>query len=207
VSAAISPLEQFWMPGVQPEPHPDQRRRPGHPVRVVCHIRGHPNQTDAVLAACVRLVRHRKRTCSRPGVQVEQYVRNNYYIASGNVNYTFRNGTRSASRSTRRRICSGNASNPELGIFAQDQWRIDRLTLTLGLRFDYLNGSVPTQPYPGESEVERQVRRPGWVEGGGTVTNEWFPPQTFPPVANIRPGRHQPTVGGAYDLFGNGGRP
>src|SRR5262249_24320216 len=33
----------------------------------------------------------------------------------------------------------------DLGIFAQDQWTMRRLTLNLGVRFDYFNGDVPAQ--------------------------------------------------------------
>ena len=32
-----------------------------------------------------------------------------------------------------------------LGVFAQDQWTLDRLTLNLGLRYDHLNGHVPAR--------------------------------------------------------------
>ena len=35
-----------------------------------------------------------------------------------------------------------------LGIFAQDQWTLNRLTANLGVRFDYMNGRVPAQNRP-----------------------------------------------------------
>jgi hypothetical protein len=35
--------------------------------------------------------------------------------------------------------------NADLGVFAQDQWKINRLMLNLGLRFDYLNQGSPAQ--------------------------------------------------------------
>jgi len=38
--------------------------------------------------------------------------------------------------------------NPDLGLYAQDQWTIKRLTLNYGLRFDYLRGYVPAQQLP-----------------------------------------------------------
>jgi len=38
-----------------------------------------------------------------------------------------------------------NQVKMDLGIFAQDQWTMRRLTLNLGARFDYFNGYVPAQ--------------------------------------------------------------
>ena len=32
-----------------------------------------------------------------------------------------------------------------MGIYAQDQWAISRLTLNLGVRYDYFSGYVPAQ--------------------------------------------------------------
>ena len=37
---------------------------------------------------------------------------------------------------------------PDLGLFAQDQWTYRRLTLNLGLRFDWFRGSIPEQDVP-----------------------------------------------------------
>src|SRR5262249_57580894 len=33
----------------------------------------------------------------------------------------------------------------DISLFGQDQWKINRLTVNLGLRFDYFNGYVPAQ--------------------------------------------------------------
>ncbi len=38
--------------------------------------------------------------------------------------------------------------NADLGLFAQDQWRVGRITLNGGLRFDYFNTSIPAQSAP-----------------------------------------------------------
>jgi len=74
--------------------------------------------------------------------------------------------------------------NPELGIFIQDQWTIKRLTLNLGLRYEYLQNSAPVV------HVD-----------AGPLTDEI----TFP-AAGCIPCWHDinPRVAGAYDLFGNG---
>jgi hypothetical protein len=71
-----------------------------------------------------------------------------------------------------------------LGLFAQDQWRRNRLTVNAGVRFDYLQNDNPAQ--------------------GG-------PPTIFAPVAKSYPAQNvarwtdlSPRLGVAYDLFGNG---
>ena len=71
-----------------------------------------------------------------------------------------------------------------LGLYAQDQWNIDRMTLNLGVRFDYLNGMVRDQHMP-----------------AGT----FVPARDFQAVKNVPNWTDiNPRLGIAYDLFGNG---
>jgi len=74
--------------------------------------------------------------------------------------------------------------NADLGIYAQDQWTIDRLTLNLGIRFDYLNAKLEAQSFPAGTFV------PARTLGELTGLPNW---------KDINP-----RVGAAYDLFGNG---
>jgi hypothetical protein len=70
------------------------------------------------------------------------------------------------------------------GVFAQDQWVLNRLTLNFGLRFDYFNGYVPAQS-----------------AGAGT----YVPARQFAEVKDVPNWTDlSPRVGGVYDLFGNG---
>jgi hypothetical protein len=74
----------------------------------------------------------------------------------------------------------------ELGIYAQDQWRVNRLTLNYGLRFDYYNGYIP------------EVNRPA----GAFVPEAHFEPiHGAPAWSDINP-----RTGAAYDLSVTAGR-
>jgi hypothetical protein len=74
--------------------------------------------------------------------------------------------------------------NADLGLYAQDQWTVNRFTFNLGLRFDYLNSKLETQDFPAGTFVparhlDEQPDLPSWKDLG-------------------------PRVGIAYDVFGNG---
>ena len=72
----------------------------------------------------------------------------------------------------------------ELGIYAQDQWTVKKLSVNYGLRFDYYNGYVPAVNEPAH-DFTPAVSYPA-VHGG-------------PAWKDINP-----RLGAAYDLFGNG---
>ena len=74
--------------------------------------------------------------------------------------------------------------NAMTGVYVTDQWTQKRLTLNLGLRFDYNNGSVPAQDQPAgrflaARHFDEVTNVPNWKDLG-------------------------PRIGVAYDLFGNG---
>ena len=71
-----------------------------------------------------------------------------------------------------------------IGIYAQDQWTIDRLTLNLGVRFDYFEAGYPDQT---------------------TEPMTWSPtPRTFPGATVASWKDLQPRLGVVYDLAGDG---
>ena len=73
-----------------------------------------------------------------------------------------------------------------MGLFAQDQWTIKRVTLNLGVRFDYFNAYVPAQHIgPGPNVPTRNV--------------------DFAQVDDVPNWKNtSPRLGVSYDLFGNG---
>jgi len=71
-----------------------------------------------------------------------------------------------------------------LGLYAQDQWTLKRLTANLGVRFDYINGSVPAQHRPA---------------GRFVGAFDFAEVENVPNYKDIAP-----RLGAAYDLFGNG---
>lgn len=72
----------------------------------------------------------------------------------------------------------------DLGIFGQDSWKIERLTLNLGLRMDVAQQSIPENP---------------------SLLGRFKPASTLPGVELPRLGPNvSPRLSAAYDLFGNG---
>jgi hypothetical protein len=110
-------------------------------------------------------------------------VLNQYQRTNGGMNYTLQNGVpRSITlvlspRNERERFRS-------LGVYAQDQWTIKRLTANVGVRLDMHKESVP-----------QQQSGPG----------PFVPFQTWPEIDDVPNWRDvSPRVGVAYDLFGDG---
>ena len=82
----------------------------------------------------------------------------------------------------------GSSSQEErtntIGLYAQDQWTLNRLTVNAGIRWDYVNGGYPDTVRP---------------------TNVWVTePFAFPGETLLTWKDFQPRLGVAYDLTGNG---
>jgi hypothetical protein len=80
----------------------------------------------------------------------------------------------------------GEVLKAAIGLYAQDQWKVKRLTLNYGIRFDYWNSYVPEQH-------------------AGSAPNVPGRDITYPAVYDVPLWKNvTPRVGVSYDLFGNG---
>ena len=104
-------------------------------------------------------------------------------VAGLPISYTFSNGAPSLMTLFASRNSEAHLKH-DLSLFAQDQWTMRRLTLNLGLRFDWLRSRVSAVNNP---------------------ANALFPAYSSPAVDNVPNWRDlNPRLGAAYDLFGNG---
>jgi hypothetical protein len=100
------------------------------------------------------------------------------------VAYTLRNGAPISIRQYVAPLQYWNNISPEAALFAQDQWRMGRLTLSGGIRWDYFSLSFP------ESRLE---------------AGRFVPARVFPEVKDAAILKDlNPRVSAAYDLFGDG---
>lgn len=102
---------------------------------------------------------------------------------NGARGYTLRSGVPQQITEWASPIRWQNNVNADLGIFAQDQWTLKRLTLTGGVRFDYWDGgaepmTLAAGPYVGERTFAGTTHSPQWKDVS-------------------------PRIGVAYDVFGD----
>ena len=120
----------------------------------------------------------------KTGLTTQQGWRRHVNEVNGDVNYTFRNQRPLSITQYATPLVYNERLKINLGVFAQDQWTIDRLTLNLGLRFDYVNAFVPEQELP---------------EGRFVPARNFDPVPCVPCWTDVNP-----RFGASYDLFGNG---
>jgi hypothetical protein len=193
VALTNSQWNAYWHPGVTPNHIRITDQTLGVSYGAQSSYRGWPGETDRYtqrFSTAYVTGTHSFKT----GVQVEQLVANVELVANGNRNYTFRGGVPISITQLSTpylRLERGN----EFGLFVQDQWILDRLTVNLGMRYDWFYGWVPAQQTPGDTS--------GWP--GAPTGNAWLGERSFAKVTGV-PSWHDinPRVGAAYDLFGDG---
>jgi hypothetical protein len=113
--------------------------------------------------------------------------------AGGDMTYRFLNGVPNQVTLQATPSVTVENMNADFGMYAQDRWTIRHLTLNVGLRYDYFNGSVPAQD---EGALLAQFR----------LSNPLFTPVLKYPAVNNTPNWKDlnPRLAGVYDLFGDG---
>ena len=132
---ANSQWNTFFMPGVERD-HIDIRDRgTGLRYGASSFYRGDPNETDRFTQRfSVSYVTGSHNF--KVGAAIEELVANTYQRMNGNVHYQFRNDVPILIEQGAWPYLERSRLLPDLGIYAQDQWTIDQLTLNLGIRVD-----------------------------------------------------------------------
>ena len=121
----------------------------------------------------------------KTGIQLEQSIQNLSQEVNHDVNYRFNNRIPNQITQWATPWLRKNR-NRDMGIYAQDQWSIQRMTLNYGLRFDYFYGWIPAQ------HVD-------------ATPNGWVPARDFAAVEATPSWKDlSPRGGVSYDLFGDG---
>jgi hypothetical protein len=122
-------------------------------------------------------------------VGTQWYSGDRYFKTLVNNNYTeqFLNGVPRQLTLQNTPLVEHEAVRLNLGIFAQEQWTLKRLTANLGLRFDHLNAYIPAQNQPPVPLAPQ------------------YGPRNFPEYDDL-PNWYDlsPRFGVSFDLFGNG---
>jgi hypothetical protein len=111
-------------------------------------------------------------------------TRNYRYDTNQSQAWTFLRGIPTSITQYARPLIDTEHLNAALGVYAQDRWTMGRLTLNVGLRFDYHNAQVPVQdlaaiPFVPARHYDAIDDVPNWKD-------------------------LSPRAGGTFDLFGNG---
>jgi hypothetical protein len=105
-------------------------------------------------------------------------------IGQGLTAYTFLNNKPSSITEYAEPVTFDERLKVNLGLYVQDQWTVRKLTLNLGLRYDYFNAYVPAQ---------------------NLAAGPFVPARSYDKVECVPCWKDiNPRVAAAYDLFGNG---
>ncbi|HEY7169881.1 MAG TPA: TonB-dependent receptor [Vicinamibacterales bacterium] len=132
------------------------------------------------------------------GFQTDEANTNTYIQANQNVDYYFFNSVPILILQQATPYRTNSRVKADMGIYAQDQWKITpKMTLNLGLRWDYFNSYVPAQTAGAPDETDGYFQNP--------PVNPWLGVRSYDPVYDVPSWKDiDPRLGVAYDLFGNG---
>lgn len=118
------------------------------------------------------------------GVQQMWGTRQYTYDTNQAQAWTFNRGIPTTITQYARTLIDLEKLKAALGIYAQDRWNVGRLTLNLGVRFDYHNAYVPAQ---------------------NLAAIPFVPARQYEPISNVPNWKDiTPRIGATYDIFGNG---
>jgi hypothetical protein len=120
----------------------------------------------------------------RVGMQIRTGYKNFDILDGSPINYRVQNGVPNQVTLYAYPLVLHNFMNALMGVYAQDQWTMKRLTLSGGIRYDYENAEVPAQH----------------LDAGAFIPARDFAQVKCVPCWNDI----NPRVSAAYDLFGNG---
>jgi hypothetical protein len=184
MSAAILSFPNFLAPGVEPQHISILEQSTG--ILYTARMNYGTNQNDRY-AQRFSVAYVTGSHAIKAGFQNEEAIANNLTtVTGGNVNYRFNNGVPNQITQYATPYLIANRIRADMGLYAQDQWAIRRLTLNYGVRFDYFTGYVPAQ------HVD-------------ATPNGWVPERSFAEVTGVPSWKDwSPRLGAAYDLFGEG---
>ncbi len=112
------------------------------------------------------------------GIQDMWGTRNFSYDTNQAQRWIFLNGAPVTITQYARPLIDRQKLKAALGIYAQDRWTMRRVTLNLGLRFDYHNAYVPAQdiaalPFVGPKSYEALLDTPSWKDLSPRLGISW----------------------------------
>ncbi|MDA1183644.1 MAG: carboxypeptidase regulatory-like domain-containing protein [Acidobacteria bacterium] len=119
----------------------------------------------------------------KTGVQHNFGPRKNDLTTNADLNQRYRNGVPDSVVVYNTPNLNEVSMDADLGIYVQDSWRLDRLTINAGLRYDYFKATVLANSLP---------------------AGRFAPARTFPQVDLPTFNDLSPRFGATYDLFGDG---
>jgi len=120
----------------------------------------------------------------KAGVQVGEGPYRETYVVNGDLQLRFRDGSPDSVDVFNTPVDVRERLNADLGLYLQDSWTRQRMTINAGARFEHFNTSVQAQQ-----------------AGAG----RFVPARTFPETRNTPNWNNAvPRLGIVYDLFGNG---
>jgi hypothetical protein len=134
----------------------------------------------------------------KAGFQTDEANTNTYWQSNQNRFYIFFNNVPVSLFQYATPYRTNTRVKADLGIYAQDQWKVtNRMTLNVGLRWDYFNSYVPEQTAGFSGETDGYFQNP--------PVNPWLGQRTYDAVYNVPSWKDiNPRLGIAYDLKGDG---